>query len=193
MVVSNECISCIHVLFTWFYDLCIVYALSRQIYSFVWSKASGCPRIGRNKKVSQNPSARILSHFLGSCELPKKMSAWSDLVYPSPKASAFYQNIQRIFEIYKGKIFPSVNSIFSSQINLLSQIGFGGCIPEVQTSWKIPILAELHDEYNCMRKSMRMQFHQKLHAHAIFYACNYFKISVFQLVWNSGMQHSKPI
>ena len=55
----------------------------------------GCPRIGRNKKKSQNPSARILSHSLGSCELPKQNSAWSDMVYPSPKASAFYQ-------IYKG-------------------------------------------------------------------------------------------
>ena len=28
------------------------------------------------------------------------------MVYPSPKASAFWQNIQRIFEIYKGKTFP---------------------------------------------------------------------------------------
>ena len=72
----------------------------------------GCPRIGRNKKVFQNMSERILSHSLGSWELPKKNSAWSDIVYPSLKAAAFWQNIQRIFEIYKGKIFLWVISIF---------------------------------------------------------------------------------
>ena len=75
------------------------------------------------------------------------------------------------------------NFNFSSKINLLSQIGYGGCIPEVQTSWKTPILAELLDKYNCMQKCIRMQFDQKLHVHEIFYACVYFKIGVFQLVW----------
>ena len=34
----------------------------------------GCPRIGRNKKVFRNMSARILSRSLGSLELPKKIS-----------------------------------------------------------------------------------------------------------------------
>ena len=64
-------------------------------------------------------SARILSHSLGSWELPKKKSAWSDMVYPSPKAFAFWQNIQRIFEIYKGKIFPLVISFFLNFLNIV--------------------------------------------------------------------------
>ena len=83
--------------------------------SHPWAQWVGCPRIGRNKKVFQNMSARILSHSLGSWELPKKNSAWSDMLYPSLKAAAFWQNIQRIFEIDKGKIFLWVISIFAPQ------------------------------------------------------------------------------
>ena len=46
-----------------------------------------------------------------------KKSTSLDLVYPSPKASAFYQNIQRIFEIYKGNIFPREFLILFVRIN----------------------------------------------------------------------------
>ena len=42
-------------------------AMEYMVYTTV-----GCPRIGWNKKMFQNMSARILSHYLGSRELPTK-------------------------------------------------------------------------------------------------------------------------
>ena len=44
-----------------------------------------------------------------------------------------YPKIQRIFKIYKGKIFPHQFSIFTPQNDLSGKIYFRGSNPEVQT------------------------------------------------------------
>jgi len=45
----------------------------------------------------------------------------------------FHRNIERIFTIYKGKIFQQEFSILFPLIDFKTKIGFRDLIPEVQT------------------------------------------------------------
>ena len=65
----------------------------------------GIPELAEIKKISKHVSKNLIP-FSRVIRTTNKNFSLIDMVYSSLKAAAFWQNIQRIFEIYKGKIFP---------------------------------------------------------------------------------------